>query len=56
MARAKMKKKEQPKMLRGLLKQTEGYTPRESLAKGKEAGSLKRSAKRREKKLMSVPM
>ena len=46
----------QPKALRGALKQTEGYTPREALAKGREAGMLKRTAKRREKKLANVPM
>lgn len=44
-----------PKALKGMLKQTEGYTPKESMATGKQAGLLK-GAKRREKRLADVPM
>lgn len=48
-----------PKALKGMLKQTEGDTPREAMSTGKQAGMLKggsRSSKAREKRLEKVPM
>ena len=45
-SRLKLKKKEEPTRLRGLLKQTEGSTPKKAISKGREAGALKRRERR----------
>jgi hypothetical protein len=54
-AKTKFGKQAQPSALKGALKQTEGYTPKQARSKGKPAGMLG-GAKAREKRLEKVPM